>query len=39
MGKEATYILMEGGLPTEKSSEYERMIQEHPRTIAGVFNG
>lgn len=30
MGKEATYILMEGGLPTEKSSEYEKIIQAHP---------
>lgn len=30
MGKDATYILMEGGLPTEKSSEYERIIHEHP---------
>lgn len=30
MGKEATYILMEGGLPTEKSSGYERIIHEHP---------
>ncbi|PEP54497.1 cation diffusion facilitator family transporter [Bacillus pseudomycoides] len=30
MGKEATYILMEGGLPTEKSSEYKKIIQAHP---------
>ncbi|HDR7622586.1 TPA: cation transporter [Bacillus mycoides] len=30
MGKEAIYILMEGGLPTEKSSEYMKIIQEHP---------
>lgn len=30
MGKEAIYILMEGGLPTEKSSEYMKIIQAHP---------
>ncbi|MGE7869662.1 cation diffusion facilitator family transporter [Bacillus paramycoides] len=30
MGKEAIYILMEGGLPTEKSSEYMKTIQAHP---------
>ncbi|OJD90252.1 transporter [Bacillus anthracis] len=30
MGKEATYILMEGGLPTEKNSEYEKIILAHP---------
>ncbi|HDR7949856.1 TPA: cation transporter [Bacillus toyonensis] len=30
MGKEAIYILMEGGIPTEKYSEYKRVIQAHP---------
>ncbi|MGE7636008.1 cation diffusion facilitator family transporter [Bacillus paramycoides] len=30
MGKEAIYILMEGGLPTEKCSEYKKMILAHP---------
>ncbi|WP_459503341.1 cation diffusion facilitator family transporter [Bacillus sp. C1] len=30
MGKEAVYILMEGGLPTEKCSEYKEIIQAHP---------
>lgn len=30
MGKEAVYILMEGGLPTEKCSEYKKIIQAHP---------
>ncbi|NWK68877.1 cation transporter [Bacillus paramycoides] len=30
MGKEAIYILMEGGLPNEKCSEYKKMILAHP---------
>lgn len=30
MAKEAIYILMEGGLPTEKCSEYRKMILAHP---------
>lgn len=30
MGKAAIYILMEGGIPTEKCSEYKRVIQAHP---------
>ncbi|MFJ8530099.1 cation diffusion facilitator family transporter [Bacillus sp. NPDC094106] len=30
MGKEAVYILMEGGLPAEKRGEYKTIIQAHP---------
>lgn len=30
MGKEAVYILMEGGLPAEKCGEYKTIIQAHP---------
>ena len=30
MGKEAIYILMEGGIPTEKCSEYKKVIQTNP---------
>ncbi|CAM4089214.1 cation diffusion facilitator family transporter [Bacillus paramycoides] len=30
MGNEAVYILMEGGLPTEKRGEYKKIIQAHP---------
>lgn len=26
MGKEAVYILMEGGIPTEKCGEYKKVI-------------